>query len=126
LGPLRPCSSNPSRMITMGKRKNTRDGERESIIAGFTRGDFERLNRFAHAKSLHSIIKCTKWLNYHGLELLQQYPQEFCDCTGMTVEEYVRALTVHIDCCRTFVERMERLRPLTSAHRSSLRRSSTS
>jgi hypothetical protein len=108
LGPLRPCSSNPSGMITMGKRKTARDGERESIIADFTQEDFERLNRFAHAKSLHSIIKCTKWLNYHGLELLRQYPQEFCDCTGMTVEEYVRALSVHIDCCRTFVERMER------------------
>jgi len=94
----------------MGKRKLLADSERESGTARFTTENFERLNRLAHAKSLHGVIKSTKWLNYHGLELLRQYPQEFCDCTGMTVQEYLRALSVHIDSCRTFVERLERLR----------------
>lgn len=100
----------------MGKRNAARENIREPNIAGFTRENFERLNRFAHAKSLHSIIKSTKWLNYHGLELLQQYPKEFCECTGMTVEEYALALRVHIDCCRSFIERIERLRPAPDPH----------
>ena len=95
----------------MGKRKVTRDGVQEPIIAGFTQENFDRLNRFAHAKNLHSIIKSTKWLNYHGLELLENHPKEFYDCTGMTVDQYAVALRVHIDCCHSFIETMKRRRP---------------
>jgi hypothetical protein len=80
--------------------------KRRAVLSGFSNDDFERLNRLAHAKNLHSIIKCTKWLNYHGLELLKQHPQEFCDGTGMTVEAYLNALTVHIDSCRAFISRI--------------------
>jgi hypothetical protein len=87
-------------------RDTTSDDDRRPIIAGFTREDFERLNRLTHARNLRSIIKSTKWLNEHGVELLRGYPQEFRCGTGMTVEEYVHALTVHVDRCRVFLERM--------------------
>jgi len=90
----------------MRKVSISSNGDRRPIIAGFTREDFERLNRLAHARNLRSIIKCTKWLNEHGVELLQRYPQEFRDGTGMTVEQYLRALTVHVECCRAFLKRM--------------------
>jgi hypothetical protein len=80
--------------------------DRRPIIAGFTQEDFERVNRLAHARNLRSIIKCTKWLNEHGVELLRRYPQEFRDGTGMTVEQYLHALTVHVECCRAFLKRM--------------------
>jgi hypothetical protein len=90
----------------MRKRKLSSDDDRRPIIADFTREDFERFNRLTHAKNLRSIIKCTKWLNDHGVELLHRYPQEFRCGTGMTVEEYLHALTVHVDCCRAFLERM--------------------
>jgi hypothetical protein len=90
----------------MRETKLLGDDDRRPIIAGFTREDFERTNRLAHAENLRGIIKCTKWLNDHGVELLRRYPQEFhCD-TGMTVEEYLHALTVHVDRCRAFLERM--------------------
>ena len=89
----------------MRERKLLSD-DRRPIIAGFTREDFERLNRLTHAKHLRSIIKCTKWLNGHGFELLRRYPQEFRSGTGMTVEEYLHALTMHVDRCRAFLERM--------------------
>jgi hypothetical protein len=82
------------------------DADRRPIIADFSREDFERFNRMTHAKNLRSIIQCTKWLNDHGVELLRRYPQEFCRGTGMTVEEYRQALTVHVDRCRAFLERM--------------------
>ncbi len=90
----------------MSKRKVLSDDDRRAIIAGFTREDIERFNRLAHAKNLRSIIKCTKWLNDHGVELLRLYPQEFRDVTGMTVEQYLHALTVHVDRCRTFLKKM--------------------
>ena len=90
----------------MSKDKVLSDDDRRPIIAGFTREDIERLNRLAHATNLRCIIKSTKWLNDHGVELLRRHPQEFCDCTGMTVEQYVHALTVHADCCRTFLKKM--------------------
>jgi hypothetical protein len=90
----------------MSKRKVLIDDDRRAIIAGFTREDFARLNRLAHAKNLRSIIKCTKWLNDHGVELLRRYPQEFGDGTGMTVEQYLHALTVHVDRCHTFLKKM--------------------
>ena len=82
------------------------DDNRRPIVAGFTREDFERFNRLTHAKHLRSIVQCTKWLNEHGVELLRRYPQEFRCGTGMTVEEYLHALTVHADHCRTFLKRM--------------------
>jgi hypothetical protein len=90
----------------MRKTKLSSDDDRRPIIAGFTREDFERFNRLTHANNLHSIIKYTKWLNVHGVELLRRYPQEFRCGTGMTVEEYVHALTVHVDSCRDFLEKM--------------------
>lgn len=83
------------------------DDGRRPIVAGFTREDLERFNRLTHAKNLRSIIKCTKWLNDHGAELLRRYPQEFRCGTGMTVEEYLDALAVHVDRCRAFIERCE-------------------
>jgi hypothetical protein len=95
----------PPGETTMSKRRVLSDDDGRAIIAGFTRKDFERLNRLAHAKNLRSIIKCTKWLNDHGVELLRRYPQEFRDGTGMTVEQYLHALTVHIDCCRAFLKK---------------------
>jgi hypothetical protein len=88
------------------KREILSDDDRRPIIAGFAREDIEHLNRLAHAKNLRSIIKCTKWLNDHGVELLQRYPQEFRYGTGMTVEQYLQALTAHVDCCRTFLKKM--------------------
>ena len=81
------------------------DDDGRPIIAGFTREDFERLNRLTHARNLRGVVKCTKWLNEHGVELLRGYPQEFRYATGMTVEQYVEALTVHVDCCRGFLKR---------------------
>ena len=96
----------PYGKTTMRKSRILSDDDRRPIIAGFAQQDFERLNRLAHAKNLHSIIKCTKWLNDHGVELLRQYPQEFRHGTGMTVEQYLHALTVHVDCCRAFLKRM--------------------
>ena len=48
----------------MHKRKVSRDDGGRAIIAGFTREDFERLNRLDHAKNLRCIIRGTKWLNY--------------------------------------------------------------
>lgn len=97
----------------MTKRKLLSDDDRRPIIAGFTREDFERLNRLAQAKNLRSIIQCTKWLNDHGVELMQRYPQEFSYGTGMTVEQYLHALTVHVDRCRAFLKRMGGLEALT-------------
>jgi hypothetical protein len=82
------------------------DDERRPIIAGFTREDFERFNRLTHARNLRNIIKYSKWLNDQGVELLHRYPQEFRCGTGMTTEEYLHALTVHIDRCLAFLERM--------------------
>jgi hypothetical protein len=90
----------------MGKRKILSADDRRPMISDFTRDDFERFNRMTHARNLRSIIKCTKWLNEHGVELLRRYPQEFRCGTGMTVDEYVHALTVHVDRCRAFLERM--------------------
>jgi hypothetical protein len=90
----------------MRERKLLSDDDRRPIIAGFTREDFERLNRLTHAKNLLSIIKSTKWLNDHGVEMLRRYPQEFRCGTGMTVEEYLKALAVHVDRCRAFLERV--------------------
>jgi len=84
-------------------RIGSHDGRR-AIIASFTREDFERHNRLVHAKNLCSIVKYTKWLNCHGVELLQRYPQEFHRCTGMTVEQYLQALGSHVDRCRVFQE----------------------
>jgi len=91
------------------KRKVSRDDGRRAIIAGFTREDFERLNRLDHAKNLRCIIRGTKWLNYHGVELLRRYPQDFLDGAGMTVEQYLQALTVHIDCCHILLKKFEDL-----------------
>ncbi len=90
----------------MRERKLLSDVDRRPIIAGFTRENIERLNRLTHANNLRSIIKYTKWLNDHGVELLRRYPQEFRCSTGMTVEEYLHALTVHVDRCRAFLKRM--------------------
>jgi hypothetical protein len=87
-------------------RQTSSDADPRPVIAGFTREDFERHNRSTHARNLRSIIKCTKWLNDHGVELLQHHPGEFHQDTGMTVEQYLRALTVHVDCCRAFLKRM--------------------
>jgi hypothetical protein len=93
----------------MRKGKPSSADDRRPIIAGFTREDFERLNRLTHARNLRSIVKCTKWLNDHGVELLRQYPQEFRYGTGMTAEQYLHALTVHVDCCLDFLKRTEEL-----------------
>jgi hypothetical protein len=90
----------------VNKRIALGDDEQRAIIAGFTRDDIERLNRLAHAKNLHSVIKCTKWLNDHGVELLRQHPEEFRDGTGMTVEQYLHSLAVHVDRCRTLLKKM--------------------
>ena len=90
----------------MRNRKIVNDDDRRPIIAGFTRADFERHNRLTHARNLLGIVKCTKWLNDHGLELLRRYPREFRYGTGMTVEQYRHALAVHVDCCRAFLKRM--------------------
>jgi hypothetical protein len=92
--------------MTFRERKLLSDDDRRPIIAGFTREDFERLNRLTHAKNLRSIIKSTKWLNEHGVELLRRHPREFRYGTGMTVEEYLQALAVHVDQCRAFLERV--------------------
>ena len=94
----------------MRNRKIVSDDDQRPIIAGFTREDFERHNRLTHAGNLLSIIKCTKWLNDHGVELLGQYPRDFLDGAGMTVEQYLQALTVHIDCCHIFLKKIEDLR----------------
>jgi hypothetical protein len=94
----------------MHKTKASRDDARRAIIAGFTREDFERLNRLDHASNLRCIIRGTKWLNDHGVELLRRYPQDFLHGSGMTVEQYLQALTVHIDCCHTLLKRIEDLR----------------
>jgi hypothetical protein len=94
----------------MHKRRVSRDDGRGAIIAGFTREDFERLNRLDHAKNLRGIIRGTKWLNDHGAELLGRYPRDFFDGAGMTVEQYLQALTVHIDCCHILLKRIEDLR----------------
>ena len=94
----------------MHKRRALRDDDRRAIIAGFTRADFERLNRLDHARNLRCIIKSTKWLNDHGLELLRRYPQDFRDGAGMTVEEYLQALTVHIDRCHALLKKIEEQR----------------
>jgi len=99
----------------MRKRDIFLDDDQRPIIAGVTRGDFARLNKLAHARNLRSIIKCTKWLNDHGVELLRRYPHEFRSGTGMTVEQYLRALTVHVDCCRAFLRKCEDSAPKRSA-----------
>jgi hypothetical protein len=91
----------------MHNRKVSRDDGRRAIIAGFSREDFERLNRLDHANNLRCIIRCTKWLNDHGVELMQRYPQDFIDGAGMTVEQYLEALTVHIDCCHLLLKKLE-------------------
>jgi hypothetical protein len=90
----------------MRKARNLSNDDRRAIITDFTQEDFEHLNRLAHARNLRDIIKCTKWLNDHGVELLRRYPQEFRDGAGMTVEQYLHALTVHVDCCRAFLKNM--------------------
>jgi hypothetical protein len=90
----------------MRRARIASDEDRRPVLAEFTRADFELLNRLSHAKNLRSVIKCTKWLNYNGVELLRRHPQEFRNCTGMTVEEYRHALSVHIDCCRAFLEKI--------------------
>jgi hypothetical protein len=97
----------------MHNRKVSTDDARRAIIAGFTRADFERLNRLDHAKNLRCIIKSTKWLNDHGIELLRRYPQDFRDGAGMTVEEYLEALTVHIDRCHGLLKKIEEHKALT-------------
>jgi hypothetical protein len=89
----------------MHNRRVSRDSGRRAIIAGFTREDFERHNRLDHAQNMRCIIRGTKWLNDHGVELLRRYPQDFLDGAGMTVEQYLEALTVHMDCCHTFLKR---------------------
>lgn len=89
----------------MRKIRRLSDEDGRPIIAGFTREDFERLNRLTHARNLRSVVKCTKWLNEHGVDLLRRYPQEFRYATGMTVEQYLDALAVHVDCCRAFLKR---------------------
>ena len=91
---------------TMINRRIFSDDDHRPIVAGFSREDFERFNRLTHAKNLRSIIRCTKWLNEHGVELLRRYPQEFRRGTGMTVEEYRQALSVHVDRCRAFLDKM--------------------
>jgi len=90
----------------MRRRKIPSEEDRRPIIGGFVREDFERLNRLTHAKNLRSIIRTTKWLNDQGIELLQRHPGEFHYGTGMTVEQYLHALTVHVDCCRAFLKRV--------------------
>ena len=87
-------------------RRSKSDDDRRPIIADFTREDFERLNRLTHARNLLGIIKSTKWLNDHGVELLRRHPGEFHYGTGMTVEQYQHALTVHVDSCRAFLKRI--------------------
>jgi hypothetical protein len=89
----------------MRKAEISRDDSHQPIIAGFTREDFERLNRMTHARNLLDIIKSTKWLNDHGIELLRRHPGEFHYATGMTVEQYQRALAVHVDCCRALLKK---------------------
>jgi hypothetical protein len=96
-----------SRTFSMRKARLASDGDRRAIIADFTQADFDRLNRLAHARNLRNIVSCTKWLNYHGIELMARYPQEFRKGTGMTVQQYLLALSVHVDCCRTFLKRVE-------------------
>jgi hypothetical protein len=91
----------------MQNRKVSRDDGHRAIIAGFTREDFERLNRLDHAKNLRCIVRGTKWVNGHGLELLQRYPQDFLVGAGMTVEQYLQALTVHIGCCQVLIKGIE-------------------
>jgi len=90
----------------MRKVRISNEDARRPIIAGFTRDDIERLNRISHARNLRNIIQCTKWLNDHGIELLRLHPQEFQSGTGMTVEQFRHALTVHIDSCRAFLRKM--------------------
>ncbi len=97
----------------MNKRRVSGEIDRRAIIAGFTREDIERLNRLDHAKNLRCIIKSTKWLNHHGVELLQNYPLDFCDGAGMTVEQYMQALSVHIERCHGLLKKIEELKALT-------------
>jgi len=104
--PDRRASPPVARERTMSNRKTLSDDDWRPIIADFTREDFERFNRLTHAKNLRSIIKATKWLNDHGVELMRQYPQEFRSGAGMTVEEYLSALTSHVDRCRAFLEKI--------------------
>jgi len=94
----------------MQKRKIAGEDNRRAIIAGFSREDFERLNRLDHAKNLRCIIKSTKWLNDHGVELLQLHPKDFCDGAGMTVEQYMQALKVHVDRCHGLLKKIEELK----------------
>ncbi len=76
------------------------------LVGGFTRKDFDRLNRIAHAKNLRAVIESTKWLNYHGEEVLRLHPDEFKRGAGMTVSEYLQALAVHAERCRALIEQM--------------------
>jgi hypothetical protein len=80
--------------------------ENAPILAGFTRRDFERLNRIAHAKNLRAIIQSTKWLNSQSMELLAQFPNDFFRGAGLTCEEFKRALQVHVDSCCKLLERL--------------------
>jgi ABC-type nitrate/sulfonate/bicarbonate transport system substrate-binding protein len=80
--------------------------ENRPLVGGFTRKDFDRLNRVAHAKNLRAVIESTKWLNYHGEEVLRRYPSEFKRGAGMTVSEYLQALAVHVERCRALIEQM--------------------
>jgi hypothetical protein len=94
----------------MQKRRVSRDDDHRAVIAGFTRQDFERVNRLDHAKNLRCIIKSTKWLNDHGAELMRLHPQDFSDGAGMTAEAYVQALAVHIDRCHQLLKKVAELK----------------
>jgi ABC-type nitrate/sulfonate/bicarbonate transport system substrate-binding protein len=90
----------------MNKVGEEKSKQNRPLVGGFTREDFDRLNRVAHARNLRAVIESTKWLNYHGEEVLRRYPDEFRRGAGMTVSEYLQALAVHAERCRALIDQM--------------------
>ena len=77
----------------------------DPVLGDITRADLEQLNRISQARNLRGVLQTTKWLNFQAVELMKQYPADFQRGTGVSVEEYVRALQVHVDVCRVLLEK---------------------
>ncbi|HEY2684717.1 MAG TPA: hypothetical protein VGI93_14465 [Steroidobacteraceae bacterium] len=104
----------------MNKASDENGKGNRPLVGSFTREDFDRLNRVAHAKNLRAVIESTKWLNYHGEEVLRRFPDEFRRGAGMTVSEYLQALAVHTERCRALIEQMNDAMTERSGHISKL------
>jgi hypothetical protein len=60
----------------------------------------------AHAKNLRDLLRCTKWLNIHGTDLLKNHPEDFEGATGITVGEFSTALRAHIERCQALLAKI--------------------